>query len=71
MASSPDGKTPATAAYNGVWLWNVAEREPRARLSGKADTDKTNGAQDVAFSPRGGLVAGTGLKGPVQLWKNP
>ncbi len=71
MAFSPDGKTLATPSYDGVWLWDVAGREPRARLSSKTDTDKTNGAEDVAFSPRGGLIAGTGAERPVQLWKTP
>lgn len=72
MAFSPDGKTLATPSYDGVWLWDVAGREPRARLSSKTDTDMTNGAEDVAFSPRGGLIAGTGAaKRLVQLWKTP
>nr|WP_314174704.1 protein kinase [Streptomyces sp. DSM 40971] len=71
MSFSPDGKTLATPAYNGVWLWNVAGREPRARLSSKTDTKKTNGAEEVAFSPNGRLIAATGHERPVQVWENP
>ncbi|MGA6152774.1 WD40 repeat domain-containing protein [Stenotrophomonas sp. NPDC087984] len=70
LAFSPDGKTLAAPAGQGLSLWNVATRKPRAiLLTGGKGPEST--VRDVAFSPDGRLIAGNDTKHhKVYLWKN-
>ncbi|MET7695768.1 trypsin-like peptidase domain-containing protein [Streptomyces sp. NPDC005483] len=61
MAFSPDGKTLATADYDGTLrLWDVTTGKPTAKLTGDNKW--------VAFSPDGKILATAGDGGRVRLW---
>lgn len=71
LAFSPDGKTLAAPAGQGLLLWNVATRTPRAILVTGAQGPEST-VRDVAFSRDGRLIAGNDTKHhKVYLWKNP
>ncbi len=59
LAFSPDARTLAANAWNGVSLWR--DGKGPTTLRGRGPT------LSVAFSPDGTLAAGTGA-GPIQLW---
>lgn len=64
VVSSPDGKTLATAHWSEVRLWDLADGEPRAVLTGNKSE-----VQNLAFSPQGRLLATAADDGKVRLWK--
>jgi WD40 repeat protein len=64
LAISPDGKTAATASFDGIYVWDLASGKERFHLS---DGEK-RGFWCVAISPDGGTLASGGLDGFVRLW---
>ena len=62
---SPDGSRVAVASRNGmVWIWHV---DGTAAATFVADAVYSDGILDVAFDPRGDLLA-TGVRREASLW---
>ncbi len=65
VSLSPDGKRLAITTWPGVEIVSVASRRPVAELSG----DETD--YDFArFTPDGGRIIGTSIKGWTRLWSS-
>jgi WD40 repeat protein len=67
VAFSPDGKTLASGADDGVRLWDPAPGKLRTVLSvdGESHTDNVHA---IAFSPDGRLIAAAATQKPLLLW---
>ncbi len=67
MAFSADGSTLAAGGFEGVYLWDVATGEWRARLE---DNDASANIVAIAFSPDGKTVGTRWNNGPghIRLW---
>ena len=65
MAFAPDGRTLASASYNGtIRLWNPDTGQLQNSLEGHAD-----GVLSVAFSPDGKILASASPSSTIRLWE--
>jgi WD40 repeat protein/DNA-binding SARP family transcriptional activator len=65
VAFSPDGRTLATAADDGVWLWDL---KTRRRLDLPLSAHGGEQVLAVAFSHDGRMLASGGADGTARLW---
>jgi WD40 repeat protein len=63
MVLAPDGRTLATAAQEGVTLWDVATRTKRTALA-----EHAGNVTRVVFAPDGPTLASASLDSRVKLW---
>jgi WD40 repeat protein len=65
VAFSPDSRLLATAALNGIRLWNAETGQP---ISASLNADPGGAVSGVAFSRDGRLLATADADGTVRLW---
>jgi WD40 repeat protein len=64
LAISSDGKTAATASWDGIFLWDVATGQKKRHLR----TADKEGFWCIALAPDGQTLASGGMDGHLRIW---
>jgi WD40 repeat protein len=71
LVFSPDGRTLATADWNGPRLWDVASRRPKDETFALDAERPAGGGMDLEYSSDGSVLAGGFSIGGLYAWHDP